>query len=58
MAGWWRSTGDGHALLAANESILEEVMKEKTVKSYMSAAQRKAMAEERKHIPPDVRSGL
>lgn len=36
----------GHALLAANESILEEVMKEKTVKSYMSAAQRKAMAED------------
>ena len=42
-------------LLAANESLVEEIVKEKTVKSYLSSAQRKALAEEREQIPEDVR---
>ncbi len=45
----------GRALLAANESLVEVVMKEKTVKSYLSAAQRKALAQEREQILPELR---
>jgi hypothetical protein len=44
------------ALSATNESLAEEIMKEKVVKSYMSATQRKALADEREHIPADLRA--
>ncbi|MBY0514415.1 MAG: hypothetical protein K2P78_10940 [Gemmataceae bacterium] len=46
----------GRAVTAANESLVEEVMKEKAVKSYMSAAQRKSLAEEREQITAELRS--
>jgi hypothetical protein len=45
-------------LQPSNESLVEEVMKEKTVKSYMSAAQRRAFAAEREQIPEDVRAAF
>jgi hypothetical protein len=46
----------GRALTAANESLVEEIMKEKTVKSYLSAPQRKALAEDREQVPAEVRA--
>jgi hypothetical protein len=46
----------GRALSATNESLAEEIMKERTVKSYLSAAQRKALAEERDRIPAQLRA--
>jgi hypothetical protein len=46
----------GRALSAANESLAEEIMKEKTVKSYLSPAQRKALTEERDRIPAQLRA--
>jgi len=45
----------GRALTPTNESIVEEVMKEKTVKSYMSNAQKKAIAGERESLSSDLR---
>lgn len=45
----------GRALTAANESLVEEVMKEKAFKSYMTAAQRKALAGEREQIAAELR---
>ena len=46
----------GRALLTANEPLVEEIMKEKTVKSYMTTAQRKALTEERNQISVEQRS--
>jgi hypothetical protein len=43
---------------AAFESAAEEVMNEKTVKSYLSAVQRRALAEERARIPEAVRTAF
>lgn len=36
--------------------LLEETMKEKTVKSHLTAAQKKALREERERLPADVRA--
>jgi hypothetical protein len=41
---------------AANESVAEEIMTEKTGRSYLSAAQRKALADVRARIPTDLRA--
>jgi hypothetical protein len=46
----------GRTLLAANDSLMEEIVKEKTVKSYLSAAQRKALTEECKQVPAQQHS--
>lgn len=46
----------GRTLTAANESLAEEIMKEKAVKSYMTAAQRKALGEESGQIADELRS--
>jgi hypothetical protein len=46
----------GRALLAANSSLAEEIMKEKVVKSYMTTAQRKALVDEREQIRADLRT--
>lgn len=46
----------GRAVLAANESLAEEIMKEKAVKSYMSPVQRRSLAEDREQIPADLRA--
>ena len=46
----------GRALLAANESLAEGVIKERAMKSYMSTPRRKAIVEERGHIPTELRA--
>jgi len=46
----------GRALSAANESVAEEIMKEKTIKSYMSSTQRKTLAGECGKLPIDLRA--
>lgn len=43
-------------LTAANELLAEEIMKEKTVRSYLSAAQRKALAEQREGVSAELRA--
>jgi hypothetical protein len=40
---------------ASNEPLVEEVMKEKTAKSYLSTAQRRTLLDERDRIPADRR---
>jgi hypothetical protein len=45
----------GRALSVTNESLVEEVVKEKTVKSYLTTAQRKSLLEERDRITPELR---
>ena len=47
----------GRSTTAANESLAEEIMAEKVVKSYMTAAQRKAFVEDRERIPAELRAG-
>ena len=42
-------------LTASNEPLVEEVMKEKTVKSYLSTAQRRVLLEEIARVPETVR---
>ena len=44
------------AASAANESVAEEVMSERATRSYLSARQRKALAEVRARIPADLRA--
>jgi hypothetical protein len=44
------------SLSAANELLAEEIVKEKLAKSYMTAAQRKVIAEEREQIDSESRS--
>ena len=41
---------------AANEAVAEEIMTEKTAKSYLSATQRKALADVRARVPADLRA--
>jgi hypothetical protein len=43
------------SLLALNESIVEEAMKEKDQKSYLSGPQKKALGAEREAVDPDLR---
>jgi hypothetical protein len=45
-------------LLASYEAALEDVMKEKAAKSYMSAAQRRALSEQRDRVPEEVRTAF
>jgi hypothetical protein len=45
-------------LLAAYETALEDVMKKKAAKSYMSAAQRRTLSEERDRVPEEVRTAF
>lgn len=46
----------GRVRPAANESLAEEIMKGETVKSYLSAPQRKALAEELERVPAELRA--
>ena len=43
-------------LSAANEPLAEEIMKEKTAKSYLTPAYRKVLGDVCERIPPDVRA--
>ena len=43
------------SLLALNEAILEEAVKEKEPKSYLSAQQKKALGAEREAVDPELR---
>jgi hypothetical protein len=45
-------------LLAAYEAVLEDVMKEKVAKSYISAAQKRVLDERHRDIPENVRTGF
>ena len=46
------------SLLAFNESLVEEVMKEKESKSYLSASQKKSLGSERDAIAPDLKDAF
>ena len=45
-------------LLAAYQAAREDVMKEKSAKSYMSAAQRRALSKERNTVPEELRTAF
>lgn len=45
-------------LTASNEAVLEEVMKEKTAKSYLSIVQRRTLSEERARLPEAQRTAF
>jgi hypothetical protein len=45
-------------LAAAYEAALEEVMKEKTAKSYLSAAQKRTLHEQRERVPEELRAAF
>ncbi|MBY0524778.1 MAG: hypothetical protein K2R98_15340 [Gemmataceae bacterium] len=46
----------GRDVTATNEGLVEQIMKEKTAKSYLSAAQRKVLAQERDRLTPELRA--
>jgi len=48
----------GRSLVIANDGIVEEIMKQKTVKSYMTTAQHKALTEEREQIALELQAAF
>ncbi|HWB10879.1 MAG TPA: hypothetical protein VG826_16745 [Pirellulales bacterium] len=48
----------GRTLLAAYETAIEDMMKEKAAKGYLSAGQRRALSEQRGKVPEDVRTAF